>query len=89
MTLLTSVVGTAVRGGRVWHYLDDGLYGAYSNILTEDVHPPILALKNCRDGAGDHRSRSRWPDRPATASTSSHGTTRCRRCGWATSWSAR
>ena len=45
MTLLTSVVGSATRGGRVWHYLDDGLYGSYSNILTEDVHPPILALR--------------------------------------------
>jgi hypothetical protein len=29
---------------RRWHYLDDGLYGAYSNILTEDVHPLLLAL---------------------------------------------
>ncbi|MBX7434129.1 type III PLP-dependent enzyme [Mycobacterium sp. Y57] len=45
MTLLTSVVGTAVRAGRVWHYLDDGVYGSYSNVTTEDVHPPILGLK--------------------------------------------
>jgi ornithine decarboxylase len=45
MTLFTSVVGTATRAGRVWHYLDDGLYGSYSNIFTEDVHPPILALR--------------------------------------------
>jgi ornithine decarboxylase len=44
MTLLTSVVGTASRNGQTWHYLDDGLYGSYSNILTEDVHPPIVAL---------------------------------------------
>jgi ornithine decarboxylase len=44
MTLLTSVVGTAIREGRHWHYLDDGLYGAYSNILTEDIHPPVFAL---------------------------------------------
>ena len=44
-TLLTSVVGTAVRRGATWHYLDDGLYGSYSNVLTEDVHPPILALR--------------------------------------------
>ncbi|WP_024447975.1 hypothetical protein [Mycolicibacterium iranicum] len=44
MTLLTSVVGTAVRDGQVWHYLDDGLYGSYSNVMTEDVHPAILAL---------------------------------------------
>lgn len=56
MTLFTSVVGTAVRGGRVWHYLDDGLYGAYSNILTEDVHPPIVALDELRaDPPEDHR----------------------------------
>ena len=45
MTLLTSVVGTAVRDGQLWHYLDDGLYGSYSNVMTEDVHPPILALR--------------------------------------------
>jgi ornithine decarboxylase len=50
MTLLTSVVGTAQRGGRVWHYLDDGVYGSYSNVMTEDVHPPILALRELTDG---------------------------------------
>jgi ornithine decarboxylase len=49
MTLLTSVVGSAVRDGQVWHYLDDGLYGSYSNVMTEDVHPPILALRELRD----------------------------------------
>ncbi|MET0995114.1 MAG: type III PLP-dependent enzyme [Mycobacterium sp.] len=53
MTLLTGVVGTATRADRVWHYLDDGLYGSYSNILTEDVHPPILAL--CELDAGPPR----------------------------------
>jgi len=45
MTLLTSVVGTAERDGQVWHYLDDGVYGSYSNVITEDVHPPILAMR--------------------------------------------
>ena len=55
MTLLTSVVGTAVRDGRMWHYLDDGLYGSYSNMMTEDVHPPILAL---------HEVTRRTRDRP-------------------------
>ncbi|WNG90434.1 hypothetical protein C6A87_022560 [Mycobacterium sp. ITM-2016-00317] len=44
MTLLTSVVGSAVRDGQLWHYLDDGLYGSYSNVMTEDVHPPVLAV---------------------------------------------
>ena len=49
MTLLTSVVGTAERDGQVWHYLDDGVYGSYSNVMTEDVHPPILALAELDD----------------------------------------
>jgi ornithine decarboxylase len=53
MTLLTSVVGTAVRDGQVWHYLDDGLYGSYSNVMTEDVHPPILALRELLDDPGE------------------------------------
>jgi ornithine decarboxylase len=45
MTLFTSVVGTATRSADQWHYLDDGLYGSYSNVLCEDVHPPILAWR--------------------------------------------
>ena len=49
MTLLTSVVGSAVRDGQVWHYLDDGLYGSYSNVMTEAVHPPIVALRELTD----------------------------------------
>ncbi len=54
MTLLTTVVGSAVRDGRMWHYLDDGLYGSYSNVMTEDVHPPILALREVLDGLRGH-----------------------------------
>ncbi|MCV7170489.1 type III PLP-dependent enzyme [Mycobacterium manitobense] len=53
MTLLTSVVGSAQRGGRQWHYLDDGVYGSYSNVMTEDVHPPILALSELEGVAAD------------------------------------
>ncbi len=56
MTLLTSVVGTALRDGRTWHYLDDGVYGSYSNVLTEDVHPPILALREVLDNGPDEHS---------------------------------
>jgi ornithine decarboxylase len=54
MTLLTSVVGSAVRDGQVWHYLDDGLYGSYSNVMTEDVHPPILALRELGDETAEY-----------------------------------
>jgi ornithine decarboxylase len=52
MTLLTSVVGTAERDGQMWHYLDDGVYGSYSNVMTEDVHPPILALRELNENGG-------------------------------------
>ena len=51
MTLLTSVVGTGMRAGQLWHYLDDGVYGSYSNVMTEDVHPPILALSELESSA--------------------------------------
>lgn len=52
MTLATSVVGTATRDGQLWHYLDDGLYGSYSNVMTENVHPPILAMREIDDVDG-------------------------------------
>ena len=55
-TLLSSVVGTANRGGKVWHYLDDGLYGTYSNVLTEDVHPALLALDEVDGAAPDEHA---------------------------------
>ena len=54
MTLLSSVVGTGQRDGQVWHYLDDGVYGSYSNVMTEDVHPPILALRELIDETADY-----------------------------------
>ncbi len=43
MTLVTRVVGTNDRPDGRWHYLDDGVYGAYSNIPAEHVHAPIFA----------------------------------------------
>ncbi len=58
MTLVTSVVGIAERADGRWYYLDDGLYGSYSNVMTEDVHPLIFAereLRGCGADAGTHR----------------------------------
>ncbi|WP_082468258.1 type III PLP-dependent enzyme [Leifsonia sp. Leaf264] len=43
MTLVTRVVGSSDRVDGRWHYLDDGLYGSYSNVLTEGVHPLVFA----------------------------------------------
>ena len=55
MTLVTSVVGIAERGDGRWYYLDDGLYGSYSNVLTEDVHP--LDLRRARARRARHGCR--------------------------------
>lgn len=55
MTLVTSVVGTAERGDGRWYYLDDGVYGAYSNVVAEDVHPLVFAERELRSDAGSHR----------------------------------
>jgi ornithine decarboxylase len=56
MTLVTSVVGISERGDGRWYYLDDGLYGSYSNVMTEDVHPLVFAERDLtsRDAA-NHR----------------------------------
>lgn len=59
MTLVASVVGIAERGDGRWYYLDDGLYGAYSNVLTEDVHPLIFAERELAGRDSDQASH-RW-----------------------------
>jgi ornithine decarboxylase len=59
MTLVTSVVGVAERGDGRWYYLDDGVYGSYSNVVAEDVHPLVFAEEELRDGPSDAASH-RW-----------------------------
>ena len=51
MTAVTSVVGVAERADGRWYYLDDGVYGAYSNVIAEDAHPLLFAEKEL--GAGE------------------------------------
>jgi ornithine decarboxylase len=43
MVAVASVVGVSRRGGMPWYYLDDGLYGSFSNVLSDHVHPTIYA----------------------------------------------
>ncbi|GGI48099.1 ornithine decarboxylase [Agromyces flavus] len=43
MTLVTRVIGTNDRPDGRWHYLDQGLRGAYSNIPAEDVNALLFA----------------------------------------------
>ncbi|SIT67755.1 type III PLP-dependent enzyme [Microbacterium sp. RU33B] len=57
MTLVTSVVGVAERPDGRWYHLDDGVYGAYSNVVAEDVHPFVFATKELggQEGGATHR----------------------------------
>jgi len=41
---VASVMGRAMRGGRWWYYLDDGLYGSYSGQMFDHTIYPIDAL---------------------------------------------
>ncbi|QAY74916.1 type III PLP-dependent enzyme [Agromyces protaetiae] len=44
MLAVTRVVGTTERADGPWAYLDDGVYGSYSNIPSEQTHPLVFAL---------------------------------------------
>lgn len=41
---VTSVMGRALRAGRWWYYLDDGLYGSYSGQIYDHSAYPVEAL---------------------------------------------
>jgi ornithine decarboxylase len=41
---VASVMGRALRDGRWWYYLDDGLYGSYSGQLYDHTKYPLEAL---------------------------------------------
>jgi ornithine decarboxylase len=45
-TSITSVVGKAVRGGKRWYYLDDGVYGAFSGQIYDHTRYPIGVLRS-------------------------------------------
>ena len=41
---VSSVMGRALRDGRWWYYLDDGLYGSYSGQIFDHATYPVEAL---------------------------------------------
>lgn len=43
--LITRVIGKARRSGKIWYYLDDGLYGTFSAIPFDKAHFSFYALK--------------------------------------------
>jgi len=42
VTLVCSVIGKAVRDGKVWYYLDDGLYSTFSGIVYDQCQYPVI-----------------------------------------------
>jgi ornithine decarboxylase len=50
VTLVCSVIGKAVRDGKVWYYLDDGLYSTFSGIVYDQCQYPVIT-----DRAGEGR----------------------------------
>ncbi len=44
-TLVTTVVGKAVRDGKIWYYLDDGLYSTFSGIVFDHCQYPVVTLR--------------------------------------------
>lgn len=46
VTSVTSVMGQSERDGKMWYYLDDGIYGSYSGIIFDHGDYPIDALHN-------------------------------------------
>ncbi len=44
-TCVASVVGRALRDGRWWFYLDDGVYGSFSGQVYDHARYPVSALR--------------------------------------------
>ena len=46
VTLICSVIGKAYRDGKIWYYLDDGLYSTFSGIVFDQCQYPVVTNKN-------------------------------------------
>lgn len=42
VTLICSVIGKAERDGKIWYYLDDGLYSTFSGIVYDQCQYPVI-----------------------------------------------
>lgn len=43
VTLACSVIGKAYRDGKMWYYLDDGLYSTFSGIVFDQCQYPVIS----------------------------------------------
>lgn len=44
-TLVCSVIGKAERDGKIWYYLDDGLYSTFSGIVFDHCQYPVVTAQ--------------------------------------------
>lgn len=44
-TLVTSILGKAERDGKIWYYLDDGLYSTFSGIVFDHCQYPVVTAR--------------------------------------------
>ena len=49
-TLVAGVVGKAKRDGKVWYYLDDGLYSTFSGMLYDHCQYPVITDRSGERG---------------------------------------
>lgn len=45
VTSVASIMGQAVREGKTWYYLDDGIYGSFSGLVFDEAVYPIDSAK--------------------------------------------
>jgi ornithine decarboxylase len=45
VTSVTSVMGQAERDGKIWYYLDDGIYGSFSGLMFDEATYPLTTIK--------------------------------------------
>lgn len=43
VTLIASVIGKSERDGKVWYYLDDGIYSTFSGIVFDHCQYPVVS----------------------------------------------
>lgn len=46
VNLLTSVIGTSVRRGQPWYFLDDGIYNSFSSVIYEHWNYEFVTFKD-------------------------------------------
>ncbi len=46
VTLICSIIGKAYRDGKIWYYLDDGLYSTFSGIVFDSCQYPVISMKD-------------------------------------------